>query len=566
MRSFISAFCWLGLAAAALLVYFFATVPDLPQVPEPLSRIIETPPTEVYAATGERIMVIGGREAVPLGRVSPLFIEAVIATEDHRFRAHHGFDKLRTLKALWVTLFQRGKVQGASTITQQLAKNLFFSFDRTYLRKFRELLVAFQIEARYSKQEILEAYVNQIAFGVGAHGIEQAARVFFGKPAVQLDLPEAALLAGLPKSPTRYNPLRYFERAKGRQKVVLDRMVKVGAITAAEAERAYQAKLSLREPGGAEPTGSYFLDAVLKDLEERYGSDVVHHGGLKVFTTLEPQLQGWAAEAVRGGLERLDQLLGVPGAVGGSSAARPQGALVAVDAHSGAVRAMVGGRDYAETEYNRAVQNNRLPGSGFKPFVYYAAFETLKLNPASVMVDRKGRDPGPGAAGLESPQFQQPVRGPDDSQTRPGPERQLDRGPARRTRRPQGGHRRGPPLRHPKPARPGALGRPGNLGRQPPGAGFGVCHPGRRRHSARTFLDPPRRGRLRPGPGGADHQRSAGAGRRDRLSGGRHDAGRSSTRARAPRSGGWGFRCRPPAKPAPPTSSTMPGSPVSPPP
>jgi penicillin-binding protein 1A len=385
-----------GVAAAAVLVFFFASAPNLPQVPEPLSRIIETPPTEIYAASGERIMLIGGREAVPLGRVSPLFIAAVTATEDHRFWTHYGFDKLRTLKALWVTLFQRGKVQGASTITQQLAKNLFFSFHRTYLRKFRELLVALQIEARYSKQEILEAYVNQIAFGVGAHGIEQAARVFFGKPALQLSLPEAALLAGLPKSPTRYNPFRYFERAKERQKIVLNRMVAVGAITAAEAGRAHQARLSLREPGGGEPAGSYFLDLVLRDLEERYGNDVVYHGGLKVFTTLNLQLQDWATEAVQGGLARLDQALGAPGAVGGSSTARPQGALVAVEAHSGAVRAVVGGRDYAETEYNRAVQNNRLPGSGFKPFVYYAAIETLKLNPASVMVDQKVAIPVPG--------------------------------------------------------------------------------------------------------------------------------------------------------------------------
>ncbi|HWR92297.1 MAG TPA: biosynthetic peptidoglycan transglycosylase, partial [Desulfobacterales bacterium] len=207
-----------GLAAAGLLIYFFVSVQDLPRVPDPLGRIIETPPTEIYAATGERLMVIGGREAVPLNRVSPFFIQAVIATEDHRFWGHHGIDHLRILKALWVNLFRSGRVEGASTITQQLAKNLFFSFQRTYQRKFRELGVALQIEARYSKNEILEAYINQIAFGVGAHGVEQASQVFFGKPAFQLSLPEAALLAGLPKSPTRYNPFRHFERARERQK------------------------------------------------------------------------------------------------------------------------------------------------------------------------------------------------------------------------------------------------------------------------------------------------------------------------------------------------------------
>ena len=393
---FYSGLLLIGLGAAGLLIFFFFTVQDLPRVPEPLSRIIETPPTEIYAATGERIMLIGGREAVPLTGVSPFFIQAVIATEDHRFWGHHGIDPLRIVKAFWVNLFRVGRVEGASTITQQLAKNLFFSFQRTYLRKFRELAVALQIEARYNKTEILEAYVNQIAFGVSAHGIEQASQVFFGKPALQLSLAEAALLAGLPKSPTRYNPLRYFERARERQKVVLTRMAAVGYISTDEAEKAFQARLNLRPPGGLQPAGSYFLDLVLKDLEERYGSEVVHHAGLKVFTTLDPQLQAWAAESVQHGLAKLDQVLRVPAAVGGDAGAHPQGALVAIEAHSGAVRALVGGRDYAETEFNRALQNNRQPGSGFKPFLYYAVLEKGDLSPASVVVDQKVAIPVPG--------------------------------------------------------------------------------------------------------------------------------------------------------------------------
>lgn len=378
-----------GLGLAGVLVFFFVTVQDLPRVPDPLSRIIETPPTEIYAATGERIVIIGGRETVPLNRVASFFIQAVIATEDHRFWGHHGIDHLRILKAFWVNLWGSGRVEGASTITQQLAKNLFFSFQRTYLRKFRELAVALQIEARYGKDEILEAYVNQIAFGVGAHGVEQASQVFFGKPALQLSLPEAALLAGLPKSPTRYNPLRYFERARERQKVVLARMAAVGYISADEAEKAGRAPLILRPRGGAPSAGDYFLDLVLKDLEERYGSDVVHHAGLKVFTTLDPQMQAWAVESVQNGLARLDQLLRVPAPVGGDPGTHPQGALVAVEAHSGAVRALVGGRDHAETEFNRALQNNRQPGSGFKPFLYYAALEKAGVHPATVFVDRK---------------------------------------------------------------------------------------------------------------------------------------------------------------------------------
>jgi penicillin-binding protein 1A len=401
-----------GLAAAAAWIFFFLSLRDLPRVPEPLSRIIETPPTEVYAFTGERIMLIGGREAVPLSRVSPAFIQAVIATEDHRFWQHHGIDRLRMLKALWVNLFRAGRVQGASTITQQLAKNLFFSFERTYLRKFREFLVSLQIEATYSKNDILEAYINQIAFGVGAHGIEQASQVFFGKPALQLSLAEAALLAGLPKSPTRYNPYRNFERARERQRVVLARMAAVGYITPEEAEQARRSPLSLRPRGRGEPAGSYFLDLVLRDLEERYGSDVVHHAGLKVFTTLDPQMQTWAEESVLSGLAKLDQLLRVPADTGGDPGGHPQAALVAIETNSGAVRALVGGRDYAETEYNRALQNNRLPGSGFKPFVYYTAFEKAGLSPAAVFIDRRVSIPIPGQAPWSPRNFSGDYEGP----------------------------------------------------------------------------------------------------------------------------------------------------------
>lgn len=389
-----------SLAAIIVIGIFFVVVKDLPCVPEPLSRIIETRPTEIYAATGERIMVIGGREAIPLNRVSPHFIQAIVATEDRRFLEHHGVDKLRTLKALWITLFEPGRVQGASTITQQLSKNLFFSFKQTYMRKFREMLVALQIEYKYSKREILEAYVNQIPISVWAHGIEPGARTFFAKPASELTLAESALLAGLPKSPTRYNPYLHYDRAKRRQKLVLSRMVAVGYITQAQADRASQAELNLRPHPARAGTGSYFLDIVVKSLEERYGPEVVHHGGLKVTTTLDPQLQSWAVESLQKGLVELDKVMGIHepanrGIVKGVT--HPQGALVAVETNSGAIKALVGGRNYFETEYNRAIQSNRLPGSGFKPFLYYTAFEKLGVNPSTVLIDRAVTIPVVGA-------------------------------------------------------------------------------------------------------------------------------------------------------------------------
>jgi len=404
-----------GLGALLTTGLFFIAMRELPRVPEPLGRIIETPPTEIFAATGERLMVIGGREVVPLNRISPFFIKAVIATEDHRFWEHHGLDKLRTLKALWITVFERGRIQGASTITQQLAKNLFFSYRRTYMRKFRELLVALQIETQYSKREILEAYLNQIPFGVGAYGIEQAARSFFGKPALELNLAESALLAGLPKSPTRYNPYRYFERAKKRQRLVLERMQAVGYTTVAVAEAAFQAELQLAPHAAGTSKGSYFLDLVLNDLEERYGPEVVYHGGLKVSTTLDPQQQAWAIESLQNGLIKLDQLLGITDGDDTDRAnplTHPQGALVAIECNSGAVKALVGGRDYSETEFNRSVGNNRLPGSGFKPFLYYAAFEKLDLTPANVFVDKAVKIPVKGASDWRPQNFGREYQGP----------------------------------------------------------------------------------------------------------------------------------------------------------
>ena len=214
--------------------------------------------------------------------------------------------------------------------------------------------------------------------------IENAAQTFFGKSASDLNLAEAALLAGLPKSPTRYNPYLHFDRAKMRQQIVLKRMVAVGAISVLEADNAYQRSLSLQQLSAGARTGSYFLDAVIQQLEETYGPEIVYHGGLKITTTLDPQMQRWAVDSVKDGLENLDKIMGlnkVRTDNNGNQTERAQGALVAVETNTGAVKAMVGGRDYAASEYNRAIQNHRLPGSGFKPFLYYAAFDTLNLHP-----------------------------------------------------------------------------------------------------------------------------------------------------------------------------------------
>jgi 1A family penicillin-binding protein len=404
-----------ALAAMGLFGLFLVAVKDLPQVPEPIGRINDTPATAIFGADGRRILTIGGRETVSLDDVSYAFIQAILATEDHRFWEHRGVNKLRTLKALWITLFEPGKVQGASTVTQQLAKNLFFSFERTYMRKFRELLVALQIEAQFSKQEILEAYINQIPFGVGAYGIGQAARTFFGKSAGELTLAEASLLAGLPKSPTRYNPIRYMQRARDRQRVVLKRMVATGMVTREEAQDAESAPLELRSQARSLRVDSYFLDAVMKSLEDTYGPEVVYHGGLKVYTTLDVNLQQRAEEALQEGITKLESRMKIDDRATGDPEENDnglQGALVTVDVNTGAVKALVGGRDFFKTPYNRALQNNRQPGSGFKPFLYYGVLENLEKTPADVMVDKPVSIPVAGKPPWKPRNFKRSYDGP----------------------------------------------------------------------------------------------------------------------------------------------------------
>lgn len=406
--TFYSALALAAAGAVALALIIFSVAKDLPKLPEPLSRIIETPKTEIYAASGERLITLGGREPVPLSRISSHFIHAVLAVEDHRFYEHHGINKLRTLKALYVTLMKPGRIEGASTITQQLAKNLFFSFERTYLRKFKEMLVAFQIEYSCTKEEILHAYVNQIAFGAGAQGVERAARVFFGKPAAEVTLGEAALLAGLPKSPTNYNPYRHYDRSLARRNVVIRRMEDAGYITRAEAEAVLAERPVLKTDHADARTGSYFLDAVIAELIKRYGSDVVYHGGIRVTATMDSRLQHAANQTLQQGLARLDDLMGLPP----DTEPRPQGALVAIDTASGAIKAMIGGRNYYKSEYNRALYSRRQPGSGFKPFLYYTALDKLHFHGATVMVDEPVAIPVVGAPTWRPQNFEKRYQGP----------------------------------------------------------------------------------------------------------------------------------------------------------
>lgn len=314
----------MGIMAATGCLMIFHIAQDLPKLPSPLSRIIETPQSLIYAADGQLLIALGEKTSVSLDMVSPAFLNAIVATEDHRFFEHHGVNKVRIFKALYLNLFELGRIQGASTITQQLAKNLFFSFEKTWQRKFKEMLVAFQIEQTNTKEQILEAYINQIHFGAGAQGIEKAARIYFDKSAQDLTLAEAALLAGLPKSPTQYNPFQHYDEALARRRVVLNSMVAAGFITADQAAGTDAIRPELHDGRKDARTGSYFLDALIQELIKMYGEDVVYHGGIKVYSTMDPRRQADARTAVMEGMARLDELMGLdkggrktPGRAGG---------------------------------------------------------------------------------------------------------------------------------------------------------------------------------------------------------------------------------------------------------
>jgi penicillin-binding protein 1A len=405
--------------------------------------------------------------------------------EDARFFEHPGLDVIGIARAGWMNLRRGGKVEGASTITQQLARALLLSPERTYVRKFKELLLAYKIETVLSKDQILETYLNQIYFGQGAYGASAAAQTYFGKDVSKLTVSEAAVLAGLPKSPNNYSPYKNPERAKKRQEHVLTRMEEAGFLTSAEREEAAAQPLSFRH-GMPSQTAPYFMEYIRQQLMVKYGETAVYKGGLDIFTTLNVGMQGAAELALRTGLRQLDKrqgwrgplrtediaavsspslvpaqsplkkgevLEGVVTKVGkdhvlvrvGSTQGKllfddmawakrrlrgrdlakdvvvlptvkgllkpgdvievavkteerdtvyfdleqtplVEGALMALDPRTGAIRAMVGGYDFTRSEFNRTVLARRQPGSAFKPIIYATAFNA-GLSPATVVLD-----------------------------------------------------------------------------------------------------------------------------------------------------------------------------------
>jgi len=360
---------WTAIIGGGVLGYFALTLPDTSE----LTHAERRPSVTILAADGSLLATFGDLFGQPMSlrEMSPNLPKAVVATEDRRFYSHFGVDPIGLLRAASANLAAGHVVQGGSTITQQLAKNLFLTPERSLPRKIRETLLALWLEHRFTKDEILEIYLNRVYLGAGTYGVDAAAHRYFGKSARQTNLYESAAIAGLLKAPTKFNPTRDRDKAAARTAQVLANMVEVGMITESQVATATKEGVSRPVPAAARSGARYFADWVAEQLSD---FAVAGTRDLTVTTTLDPVLQAEAEAAVTETIAR-----------DGPKAAVTQGALVAMSP-DGAVRAMVGGRDYSGSQFNRATQAQRQPGSAFKPFVYLAGLEA-GLRPSDQFVD-----------------------------------------------------------------------------------------------------------------------------------------------------------------------------------
>jgi 1A family penicillin-binding protein len=334
--------------------------------------------TVVYDGSDRAVSTIFNQQRidVPLERVSPYFVQALISVEDQRFYEHGAVDPRRIFSAALADIVRRRAAQGASTLTQQLARASFLTPRRTLRRKLQEVVLASRIERQYSKHDILELYVNRVYFGNGLWGIEAASLGYFGKHASDLTLPEAALLAGLVKSPSTLAPTSDLEKAKRRRNVVLQTMLDANQIDRPTWEQARKAHVTLHDAlSGASIHGAYFFEEVRRALVDRFDIDRVYSGGLRVYSTIDPAMQTAADEAIRASLAELDARQPLSKDPAARQGEPLQAALIAIDPSTGYVRALVGGRNFAASPFDRAMQAHRQPGSAFKPFVYAAALE-----------------------------------------------------------------------------------------------------------------------------------------------------------------------------------------------
>lgn len=304
------------------------------------------------------------KEWVDLDDISDYLIKSTIYTEDKNFYKHFGFDFLRIGKAILTNITSHSTNQGASTITQQYAKNLFLDFDKTWKRKWDEMWYTMRIEANYSKDEILEGYLNTINYGHGKYGIENASKFYFNKSSKDLDLAEASMLSGIPKAPSIYSPIINFENAKKRQLVVLNALVNNGIISPSEKEKAYNEELTITANSDKENLTSinYYIDAVMNELEniDSIPRNYSDYNGLKIYTNFNYDIQSSLEENVKNTFP---------------DDAKIETSSVVMNPENGGIMALIGGRDYNNSTYNRAISSKRQVGSTMKPYLYYAALE-----------------------------------------------------------------------------------------------------------------------------------------------------------------------------------------------
>ncbi len=335
------------------------------------------------------------RRLVNLSEVPPLLVRAILAIEDERFYSHRGIDPVAILRASWANLRSGGIVQGGSTLTQQLMKNFFLGDERTLQRKVKEVLMALVAERKYSKEEILENYLNEIYLGQkgaqGIFGVWEAAQFYFSKELPELTMGETALLAGLIKAPNRYSPYRSTEAASKRRNVVLAKMLEEKLITRRQYEAAVREVMQRRELVKVANDAPFYVDFLKRELAEIYSHEVLTAEGLRIFTSLDLQLQRMAEKALVDGLKRLEE--SYPFLRKRGEEDHLEGAIVVIQPQTGEIKAMVGGRDYQKSQFNRVFQARRQPGSTFKPFTYLAALMygseegSKKFTPATLVDD-----------------------------------------------------------------------------------------------------------------------------------------------------------------------------------
>jgi penicillin-binding protein 1A len=457
--------------AGAFIGAFLGYFRDLPQIKQ-LETYQPSTITKIYSDNDELIAELfqENRVLIPLAKIPKILKEAVVAVEDSRFYEHHGIDTKGILRAFWSNLRAGRIVEGGSTLTQQLSKVLFLTPEKTLSRKIKEAFLAMQIERQYSKDKILEMYLNQIYLGSGAYGVEAAARTYFGKSVSDLNIPEAAMIAGLPKAPSFYSPLNNIERAKKRRDHVLERLAKRGYITKEELDKALATPVQLNPPKIKRRKYLYFIEHVRQNLENKYGNAAIYKAGLNIYLTVNSEMQEYAEKALKEGLRNLDKTQGFrpikrdkgpadfhefvqvfqrgsiihgqvtavksdslllnigdfkgrillknmewakiknplsefrtgdvllakilriyeKGAIKYELALEQepevQGALIAIQPDTGAIKAMVGGYDFEKSEFNRATQAKRQAGSAFKPFIYSAALDN-GYTAADIIID-----------------------------------------------------------------------------------------------------------------------------------------------------------------------------------